>query len=92
MSSKLFVGGLAWATNNDTLRAAFEPFGTVEDAIVIKDRETGRSRGFGFVTYSEEAQADEAVSQMNDTELDGKIFLHLFFIYFFILLRSSHSC
>ncbi|MCA9543593.1 MAG: RNA-binding protein, partial [Myxococcales bacterium] len=50
MSKKLFVGGLAWGTDDDSLRAAFEAFGEVTDAKVILDRETGRSRGFGFVT------------------------------------------
>ena len=53
MSNKLFVGGLAWATTDASLKAAFEPFGEVVDAKVILDRETGRSRGFGFVTFSD---------------------------------------
>jgi hypothetical protein len=50
MSNKLFVGGLSWDTTDDGLRAAFEGFGTVDEAKVILDRDTGRSRGFGFVT------------------------------------------
>ncbi|MCA9544251.1 MAG: RNA-binding protein, partial [Myxococcales bacterium] len=49
MSNKLFVGGLAWATDDNSLRNAFESFGEVTEAKVILDRETGRSRGFGFV-------------------------------------------
>ena len=51
LSTKLFVGGLAWATNDETLAAHFAPFGDVVEAKVITDRESGRSRGFGFVTY-----------------------------------------
>ena len=49
MASKLYVGGLAWATTDESLAAAFAPFGKVVSAKVMKDRETGRSRGFGFV-------------------------------------------
>ena len=52
MGSKLFVGGLAWATNNDSLRDHFQSFGEVVDSKVITERDTGRSRGFGFVTYA----------------------------------------
>ncbi|KAI3649239.1 hypothetical protein MP228_005906, partial [Amoeboaphelidium protococcarum] len=70
--SKLFIGGLAWATDNDSLRAAFEKFGQIDDAIVIKDRESGRSKGFGFVTFSSEESASAAINEMNDQELDGR--------------------
>lgn len=72
MSKKLFVGGLAWATNNDGLRAAFEPFGTITEAAVITERDTGRSRGFGFVTFEDAAAADKAIAEMNGAELDGR--------------------
>ena len=72
MGKKLFCGGLAWATNDDSLRAAFEAFGEVVEAKVILDRETGRSRGFGFVTYAEDASAAEAIEAMNGAELDGR--------------------
>ncbi|KAJ5767628.1 RNP-1 like RNA-binding protein [Penicillium manginii] len=72
MSSKLFVGGLAWATTDDSLRGAFSEFGNVTDAIVLKDRETGRSRGFGFVTLSSPDEANAAVDAMNEQELDGR--------------------
>jgi len=72
MPQKLFIGGLAWATDDYSLRQRFEEFGQVEDAVVIKDRETGRSRGFGFVTFSSEAEADAAIQEVNDTELDGR--------------------
>ena len=72
MSKKLFVGGLAWATDDNGLRAAFEEFGEVVDAKVITDRETGRSRGFGFVTFNDDADADGAVDAMNGAQLDGR--------------------
>ncbi len=72
MGNKLFVGGLAWATTDDSLRNAFEAFGTVTDAKVITDRETGRSRGFGFVTFSTSDEARNAVNGLNETDLDGR--------------------
>lgn len=72
MSSKLFCGGLAWATTDDSLRAAFEPFGEVTEAKVILDRETGRSRGFGFVTYTEPAMAQTAKDSMDGANVDGR--------------------
>lgn len=72
MSSKLFVGSLAWATTTESLRAAFEPFGEITDAVVITDRDTGRSRGFGFVTYSSADEAEGARTSMDGAELDGR--------------------
>jgi cold-inducible RNA-binding protein len=72
MSQKLFVGGLSWDTDTQGLRGAFERFGDLEDAVVITDRDTGRSRGFGFVTFSESGPAKTAVDEMNGTELDGR--------------------
>lgn len=72
MSRKIFVGGLAWATTDDSLRAAFEPFGQVVEAKVIVERDTGRSRGFGFVTFEEESSAAEAMERMNGQTLDGR--------------------
>jgi len=72
MAKKLFVGGLSWDTNDDGLRAAFEEFGTVSDAKVITDRETGRSRGFGFVTYEDSQDAEEAIEKMDGAEIDGR--------------------
>jgi len=72
MSKKLFVGGLSWGTSDDGLREAFERFGEVVEAKVVTDRDTGRSRGFGFVTLADPGQADEAVEQMNGAELDGR--------------------
>ncbi|MEO0603924.1 MAG: RNA-binding protein, partial [Myxococcota bacterium] len=62
MGSKLFVGGLSWDTTDDSLRTAFETFGAVREARVILDRDTGRSRGFGFVTFETPGDAQEAMS------------------------------
>jgi RNA recognition motif-containing protein len=72
MSKKLFVGSLSWDTDDHGLRTAFEQFGPVEDAKVINDRDTGRSRGFGFVTFSSEADAQKAMQEMNGAVLDGR--------------------
>ncbi len=69
---KLFVGSLSWNISDTELSDSFSRFGTVTEAKVITDRETGRSRGFGFVTFEEDSAADEAVTAMNGTELDGR--------------------
>jgi RNA recognition motif-containing protein len=72
MSKKLFVGGLSWDTDNDSLRTAFEPFGEVRDAKVITDRETGRSRGFGFVEMNDAQSAKTAMESMDGAMVDGR--------------------
>ncbi len=72
MSKKLFVGGLSWGTDDASLRTAFESFGNVSEAKVINDRDTGRLRGFGFVTMDDESEADQAVSAMDGSQLDGR--------------------
>jgi len=72
MGKKLFVGGLSWNTVDASLRAAFERFGEVVDAKVITDRETGRSRGFGFVTMADDAAAGQAVTEMDGKAIDGR--------------------
>ncbi len=72
MSTKLFVGSLPWAVNDDSLREAFEPHGTVVSAKVITDRQTGRSRGFGFVEMSNESEANAAITALNGSELSGR--------------------
>ncbi|KKZ67086.1 hypothetical protein EMCG_07257 [[Emmonsia] crescens] len=71
--SKLFIGGLAWHTTDDTLRAGFEKYGTIEEAIVVKDRDTNRSRGFGFVRFASDAEADAAMNAMSNQEFDGRV-------------------
>ncbi|KAK8181398.1 hypothetical protein BC567DRAFT_241908 [Phyllosticta citribraziliensis] len=70
--SKLFIGGLAWHTDDATLRQKFEEFGQVEEAVVVKDRDTGRSRGFGFVRFTQETDAEAAIQSMNNVEFDGR--------------------
>ncbi|KAE8164466.1 hypothetical protein BDV40DRAFT_114191 [Aspergillus tamarii] len=70
--SKVYVGNLSWGTTDDTLRAAFSEYGQITDSIVMRDRDTGRSRGFGFVTFSAEAEAEAAINALNEQELDGR--------------------
>ena len=72
MAKKLFVGSLSWNTTDDGLRQAFERFGAVTEAKVILDRDTGRSRGFGFVTFEDGAHGDAAIEGMNGQQLDGR--------------------
>lgn len=72
MSKKLFVGSLSWNTDDHGLRAAFEPHGEITEATVITDRGSGRSRGFGFVTFADGESADNAIAALNETELDGR--------------------
>jgi hypothetical protein len=72
-TGRLFVGRLSWDTSTEDLRAAFAKFGNVTDATVITDRATGRSRGFGFVTFENPIEAAEAAKALNGTELDGRM-------------------
>jgi hypothetical protein len=69
---RLFVGGLNWDTTAEGVRAAFSKFGTIVEATVISDRDTGKSRGFGFVSFESSRDADECVKQMHGAELDGR--------------------
>ncbi|HET6585988.1 MAG TPA: RNA-binding protein, partial [Nannocystaceae bacterium] len=72
MSKKLFVGGLSWGTTDDRLREAFTRFGEVTEAKIITDRETGRSRGFGFVTFADPTHGDAAMAALDGQDLDGR--------------------
>ena len=72
MQDKLFVGGLSWDTDDQGLHQAFSRFGDIEEAIVIKDRDTGRSRGFGFVEMASAENAQAAISALNGHNLDGR--------------------
>lgn len=72
MAQNLFVGSLAYATTDETLKAHFEQVGAVSSARVITDRDSGRSKGFGFVEYENEADNQKAVDQFNGKELDGR--------------------
>jgi cold-inducible RNA-binding protein len=72
MAHKLFIGGLAFSTSTDRLREVFAQAGVVESAAVVTDRDTGNSRGFGFVEMATAEDATEAVKQLNGKEVDGR--------------------
>lgn len=72
MATKLFVGGLPFAVDNDQLSALFAGCGTVVSAQVIMDRETNRSKGFGFVEMSSEEEAKKAVDELNGKDVEGR--------------------
>jgi cold-inducible RNA-binding protein len=72
MSTKLYVGNLSYNTTEETLRSAFAESGTVESAVVVTDRDTGRARGFGFVEMSSGEEAKSAISRLNGSEVDGR--------------------
>jgi len=68
----IYVGNLSFQTRDEALRSAFARFGQVESARVVEDRDSGRSRGFGFVEMNDEAEARAAIEALNGTELDGR--------------------
>jgi cold-inducible RNA-binding protein len=70
--NNLFVGGLSWGTNDDTLMTAFSQAGTVKSAKVIMDKETGKSRGFGFVEMGSDEEAQAAIKMFDGQEIDGR--------------------
>ena len=70
--SRLFVGGLSWDTSAEDLRDAFAKIGHVADAAVVTDRDTGKSRGFGFVTMADRKDASRAIDEMDGADLDGR--------------------
>jgi RNA recognition motif-containing protein len=72
MSMKLYVGNLAFKTSSDDLQQLFSAAGTVESASVVEDRDTGRSRGFGFVEMASKEEGEAAIAQFNGKELDGR--------------------
>ena len=72
MGNKLYVGNLAYSVRDESLQAAFGQFGTVTSAKVMMDRETGRSKGFGFVEMGSDAEAQSAINGMNGQALDGR--------------------
>jgi len=69
---KIYVGNLSYSTTEDSLRSAFAEFGAVEEVAVITDRDTGRPRGFGFVTMTNDEEAKAAIEALNEKELDGR--------------------
>ena len=72
MANKLYIGNLPFSTDDAALKAHFEQAGPVTEAVVIKDKMTGRSRGFGFVTFENEADAAKAIETLDGAELDGR--------------------
>lgn len=72
MAKKLYVGGLPYSTSEDALRSAFEKAGAVDSAVIIMDKMTGRSKGFGFVEMSNDDDAEKAISMWNGQELEGR--------------------
>lgn len=72
MSTNLFIGSLAYSTTDDSLKAFFETIGEVSSARVVTDRESGRSKGFGFVEFADEANNQKAIDALNGKELDGR--------------------
>jgi RNA recognition motif-containing protein len=72
MGNKLYVGNLAYSVRDDSLQQAFAPFGTVTSAKVMMDRDTGRSKGFGFVEMGSDAEAQAAINGMNGQAIDGR--------------------
>lgn len=68
----LFIGSLAYATTDESLKAFFETIGEVENARVITDRDSGRSKGFGFVDFKDETNNQKAIDTLNGKELDGR--------------------
>lgn len=72
MAQKLFVGGLNFSTTTEELRSLFAQAGTVEAATVVTDRDTGRSRGFGFVEMATAEEAEQAIAKFNGTDLNGR--------------------
>lgn len=69
---RLYVGNLPWSVNDSKLSEMFSKYTGIMSAVVIMDRQTGRSRGFGFVEISDDAQADKAIAEMDGTDIDGR--------------------
>jgi cold-inducible RNA-binding protein len=72
MATKLFVGSLPWAVNDQGLEDLFKDFGTVTSAKVIMDRESGRSKGFGFVEFEDDDAAKAAIDKLNGSDIQGR--------------------
>jgi RNA recognition motif-containing protein len=72
VSKKLFVGSLPWAVNDEALKEVFTQYGNVVSAKVVTDRQTGRSRGFGFVEMESDSEASAAIEALNGSDLNGR--------------------
>lgn len=69
---KLFVGGLPWSMSGSSLQDLFAQYGEIVEAVIISDRQTGRSKGFGFVTFAKEEDAAKAQKEMNGKDIEGR--------------------
>ena len=69
---KVYVGNLPWSIDQSKLTELFLPYGEIEEAMVISDKFSGRSKGFGFVTFKDDESAKKAISKMNDKEMEGR--------------------
>jgi len=72
MSVKLYIGNLPWTVSEEKLKELFSKFGEITEATIIADRYSGRSKGFGFVTFASKESADAAIAEMNGKEIDGR--------------------
>lgn len=72
MSKKLFIGNIDWNATQDELQALFAPFGETEECVIVTDKFSGRSKGFGFVSFTNDADADKAVEALNGTKLKNR--------------------
>ena len=72
MSKRIYVGNLPWSVTKERFEELFSPFGEIEEALVVANKYTGRSRGFGFVTYKNDADADKAMKEINEKEVEGR--------------------
>lgn len=72
MTAKVYVGNLPWSVTDEKLKELFSTFGEISEAIVIKNKFSKRSKGFGFVTFSDEESAKKAISEMNEKEVEGR--------------------
>lgn len=72
IAKKLFVGSLPWGVDDAKLQDLFSEFGEITQAVVLQDKMTGRSRGFGFVEFADDSAADAAVQKMNNADVDGR--------------------
>ena len=72
MSKRIYVGNLPWSVTKEQFDKLFSPFGDIEDSLVVADKYTGRSRGFGFVTFKDDASADKAISEMDGKDVEGR--------------------
>ena len=72
MANKLFVGNIEWGVTEEELQALFAKYGETEEVVIVKDKFSGRPKGFGFVTYKSEDDAAKAIAELNDYELNGR--------------------